>query len=65
MNIVITQEQNAVIDGVEYITREAFGMHGCDACEIGGFCSKEGNPPCLPWERKDQRDVIFIKKVAA
>jgi len=62
MNIQTTPEENVIADGAEYIAREAFGTAGCADCHIDGFCSKDSNPPCLPWERKDQRGVTAIRQ---
>lgn len=60
MNVAITKKQNIRINRVKYKAQEVLGEPRCDSCilSLENCCYKV---PCVPSERTDGKDVIFVK----
>lgn len=55
-------ESEIEIDGVKYFSTKTFGA-GCDDCSfLSDEKCMEPTAPCMPWQRGDGRDVIFVEK---
>ena len=58
MDVKIIDENNIIVDGVEY---EAVDGDLCDMCDFGEM-SCEDTPSCFGSDRKDMRDITWEKK---
>lgn len=55
MNVEIIDENNIVVDGVEYVS---FEKYGCEGCEIS--CNAQVR--CSPFGRSDDKYIVWKKK---
>ena len=60
----VTKKGNIIIDGVKYKAKNVIRAGHCDGCalekegRLSDFCNAS---PCLPFERQDGREVIFVE----
>lgn len=59
----VTKKENIIIDGVKYKAKDVIRDGQCDGCALekevtAAFCNAS---PCLPFERQDGREVIFVE----